>query len=114
MLPRLHGIRDQGGRAKTRSRELANQMIEGLLKLPDVRVWTSSNPSLNAVVVSLQPGSLNPQKLGQLLYEKDKVGTAGRGGQDRCGLRTSPHFHNAPQEVDRHVSAVRRYLKGRV
>jgi len=97
-----------------RSRQLANQLIAGLSKLPDVKVWTSSNPSLNAAVVSFQPGSLNSQKLGQVLYEKDKIGTAGRGGQDRGGLRASPHFYNTPEEVDRLVSAVGRYLKSGV
>jgi selenocysteine lyase/cysteine desulfurase len=94
-----------------RSRALANQLIAGLSKLPDVKVWTSPNPSLNAAVVSFLPGSLNSQKLGQALYEKDKIGTAGRGGQDRGGLRASPHFYNTPEEVDRLVSAVGRYLK---
>jgi isopenicillin-N epimerase len=101
------------GRAaiEQRSRALANQLIAGLSKLPDVKVWTSPNPSLNAAVVSFQPGSLNAGKLGQLLYEKDKIGTAGRGGADRGGLRASPHFYNTPEEVDRLVGAVGRYLK---
>jgi selenocysteine lyase/cysteine desulfurase len=97
-----------------RSRQLANQLIAGLSKLPEVKVWTSPNPSLNAAVVSFLPGSLNSQKLGQVLYEKDKIGTAGRGGQDRGGLRASPHFYNTPEEVDRLVSAVGRYLKSGV
>ncbi|HWI17032.1 MAG TPA: aminotransferase class V-fold PLP-dependent enzyme, partial [Vicinamibacterales bacterium] len=101
------------GRAaiEKRSRELANQLIAGLSKLPDVKVWTSPNPALNAAVVSFLPGSLNSQKLGQALYEKDRIGTAGRGGGDRGGLRASPHFYNTPEEVDRLVSAVSRYLK---
>jgi isopenicillin-N epimerase len=101
------------GRAaiEKRSRELANQLIAGLSKLPDVKVWTSPNPSLNAAVVSFLPGPLNPQRLGQALYEKDKIGTAGRGGGDRGGLRASPHFYNSPEEIDRLVSAVSRYLK---
>ena len=60
---------------------------------------------------SFQPGSMNSQKLGQALYEKDKIGTAGRGGADRGGLRASPHFYNTPEEVERLVSAVARYLK---
>jgi selenocysteine lyase/cysteine desulfurase len=80
-----------------RSRELANQLIKGLSKLPEVKVWTSSNPTLNGAVVSFLPGSLNSQKLGLALYEKDKIGTAGRGGQDRGGLRASPHFYNTPE-----------------
>ena len=101
------------GRAaiEQRSRGLANQLIAGLSKLPEVKVWTSPNPQLNAAVVSFLPGSLNGQKLGQALYEKDKIGTAGRGGTDRAGLRASPHFYNTPEEIDRLVSAVARYLK---
>jgi selenocysteine lyase/cysteine desulfurase len=94
-----------------RSRALANQLIAGLSKLPGVKVWTSPNPSLNAAVVSFLPGTLNSQKLGQALYEKEKIGTAGRGGQDRGGLRASPHFYNTPEEIDRLVGAVGRYLK---
>lgn len=94
-----------------RSRALTQQLIAGLAKLPEVTVWTSPNPALNAAVVSFQPGSLNSGKLGQLLYEKDKIGTAGRGSGDRGGLRVSPHFYNTPEEIDRLVAAVGRYLK---
>lgn len=101
------------GRAaiEQRSRALANQLIAGLSKLPEVKVWTSPNPALNAAVVSFQPASLNAAKLGQVLYEKDRIGTAGRGGADRGGLRASPHFYNSPEEVDRLIGAVSRYLK---
>ena len=101
------------GRAaiEQRSRSLAQQLIAGFSKLPEVKVWTSPNPSLNAAVVSFLPGSLNPANLGQVLYEKDKIGLAGRGQGDRGGLRASPHFYNTPEEVDRLVSAVRRYLQ---
>ena len=94
-----------------RSRALAQQAIAGLSKLPGVKVWTSPDPSLNGAVVSFLPGSLNPGKLGQLLYEKDRIGTAGRGSGDRGGLRASPHFYNTPEEIDRLVAAVGRYLK---
>jgi isopenicillin-N epimerase len=101
------------GRAaiEQRSRALAQQLIAGLSKLPDVKVWTSPNPKLNAAVVSFLPGALNPPRLGQALYEKDKIGLAGRGMGDRGGLRASPHFYNTPAEVDRLVSAVAGYLK---
>ena len=90
---------------------MTQQLIAGFARLPEVKVWTSPNPSLNAAVVSFQPGSLNAGKLGQLLYEKDRIGTAGRGSGDRGGLRASPHFYNTPEEIDRLVSAVGRYLK---
>ena len=94
-----------------RSRALTQQLIAGLSKLPEVKVWTSPNPTLNAAVVSFMPGPLNPPRLGQALYEKDKIGTAGRGMGDRGGLRASPHFYNTPEEIDRLVGAVGRYLK---
>jgi isopenicillin-N epimerase len=97
-----------------RSRALTQQLIAGLSKLPEVKVWTSPNPSLNGAVVSFMPGPLNPPRLGQALYEKDKIGTAGRGMGDRGGLRASPHFYNTPEEIDRLVSAVGRYLKSGV
>ena len=101
------------GRAaiEQRSRSLAQQLIAGLSKLPDVKVWTSPNPALNGAVVSFLPGSLNPPRLGQALYENDKIGLAGRGLGDRGGLRASPHFYNSPQEVDRLVAAISKYLK---
>ena len=104
------------GRAaiEQRSRGLAQQLIEGLSKLPDVKVWTSPNPKLNGAVVSFLPGSLNPPRLGQALYENDKIGLAGRGLGDRGGLRASPHFYNSPAEIDRLVSAIDRYLKAGV
>lgn len=101
------------GRAaiEQRSRALTQQLIAGFAKLPEVKVWTSPNPSLNGAVVSFLPGSLNPANLGQALYEKDRLGLAGRGMGDRGGLRASPHFYNTPEEIDRLVSAVGRYLK---
>jgi selenocysteine lyase/cysteine desulfurase len=101
------------GRAaiEQRSRSLAQQLIAGFSKLPEVKVWTSPNPSLNGAVVSFMPGALNPANLGQTLYEKDRIGLAGRGMGDRGGLRASPHFYNTPEEIDRLVSAVGRYLK---
>ena len=101
------------GRAaiEQRSRALTQQLIAGFAKLPDIKIWTSPNPSLNGAVVSFLPGSLNPANLGQALYEKDRLGLAGRGLGDRGGLRASPHFYNTPEEIDRLVSAVGRYLK---
>jgi selenocysteine lyase/cysteine desulfurase len=45
------------------------------------------------------------------LYEKDKIACATRGGEDRGGLRFSPHFYNSPAEIDRTLGAVTHYMK---
>ena len=101
------------GRAaiEARSRALATQLMAGLAKLPDVKVWTSPQPERRAAVVSFLPGSVNPSKLGALLYERDKIAVAGRGSGDRGGLRASPHFYNTPAEIDRLIAGVARALK---
>jgi selenocysteine lyase/cysteine desulfurase len=101
------------GRAaiEARSRALATQLIAGLAKLPEVKVWTSPQPERRAAVVSFLPGSVNPSKLGALLYERDRIAVAGRGGGDRGGLRASPHFYNTPAEIDRLIAGVARALK---
>jgi selenocysteine lyase/cysteine desulfurase len=44
------------------------------------------------------------------LYQKDRIGCATRSGQDRPGLRFSPHFYNTHAEVDRAVAAIKTYM----
>jgi selenocysteine lyase/cysteine desulfurase len=99
---------------EARARELATHLIEGLSKVPGLTVWTSPNPQLRAAVVSFQPGTVDANKLATALYEKDRIALATRGGQDRAGLRASPHLYNSPAEVDRLVAAIARYTKSGV
>ena len=73
-------------------------------------VWTSPKPELRAAVVSFLPGTLDVGKLATALYEKDKIAVATRGGQDRGGLRVSPHLYNSPAEIDRLLSGLGNYL----
>ena len=104
------------GRAaiEARARELSTQLISGLTKLPGVTVWTSPKPELRAAVVSFLPGTLDAGKLATALYEKDKVAVATRGGQDRGGLRASPHLYNSPAEIDRLLGGLGKYLRSGV
>jgi selenocysteine lyase/cysteine desulfurase len=97
-----------------RARDLSTQLIAGLAELPGVTVWTSPKPELRAAVVSFQPGSLDAGKLSTVLYEKHRIAVATRGGQDRPGLRVSPHLYNNYEEIGRLVGAVGRYLKSGV
>jgi isopenicillin-N epimerase len=94
-----------------RAAELATQLIAGLAKLPGVKVWTSLSPELRGPVVSFLPGTLDSGKLAAALYGKQRIALATRGGQDRAGLRASPHLYNSPAEIDRLIAAVGGYLK---
>jgi isopenicillin-N epimerase len=104
------------GRAaiEQRSRALSQQLMAGLAKIPDVKLWTNPAPALSAAVVSFQPGSLDARKLAAVMYEKDRIAVTTRGGTDRPGIRVSPHFYNSPEEVDRLLAALTKYMKAGV
>lgn len=88
--------------------------MAGLSRLPGVTVWTSPAPELRAAIVSLLPGTLDAHKLATALDENDRVAVATRGGQDRPGIRVSPHLYNSPAEVDRLLGALTGYLNSGV
>jgi isopenicillin-N epimerase len=94
-----------------RARALATQLIEGLSRLPGITMWTAPDPARRAAVVSFVPGSLGAGPLAAALYERDRIAITTRGGQDRGGLRVSPHFYNSPEEIDRLLAALGRYIK---
>lgn len=96
---------------EARSRELAQALIRGLRDIRGVRLWTSLEPERSHSVVSFAVGSLDPQKLQQSLYEKDRIVCATRGGSDRPGIRLSPHLYNTQAEVERALAAVRRAVQ---
>jgi isopenicillin-N epimerase len=98
------------GHIERRSRELAQALNAELRKIDGVKVWTSPDAARSAAVVSFQPGNLDARKLAAALYQRERIACATRGGQDRPGLRFSPHFYNTHAEVDRAVAAVRKYV----
>lgn len=101
------------GRAaiEQRSRALTTQLMDGLAKIPGLTNWTSPVASRRAAVVSFVPGTLDATKLANALYTNDRIGVTTRGGKDRPGIRVSPHFYNTPQEVDRFLAALSKYVK---
>ncbi len=93
-----------------RSRELTSALIDGLWKINGVKIWTSVEAPRRAAVLSFLPGNLDVRKLATALYQKDKIGCATRGGQDRPGIRFSPHFYNTHADVEKTVAAIKRYM----
>jgi selenocysteine lyase/cysteine desulfurase len=102
------------GAIEARSRELAQSLIRGLRDVRGLRMWTSQEPSRAHSVVSFDPAGLDPERVQQSLYEKDKIVCAIRGGSDRPGIRLSPHLYNTQAEIDRALQAVRRTVQAGV
>jgi selenocysteine lyase/cysteine desulfurase len=95
---------------ESHARELAQALIAGLSAMSGVKVWTHPDPARSAGVLAFQPGSLDSRKLARALYESDRITSQPRGGEDRPGLRLSPHMYNTNADVERTLGAVRRYL----
>jgi isopenicillin-N epimerase len=100
------------GRAviERRARQLAQAMIAGLKRLDGITFWTSTDPARSAGIVIFRPRTLDPRKLGAALGENERIICTVRAGEDRPGLRFSPHFYNTMDEVDRSVAAIGKYL----
>jgi selenocysteine lyase/cysteine desulfurase len=106
------GFQQEIGRAAIarRARELAEALIAGLRGLEGITLWTRPDADRSAAVVAFRPGTLDPRRLATALYENDRIAGASRGGEDRPGIRLSPHLYNTMEEVERVVAAVKKYL----
>jgi isopenicillin-N epimerase len=110
----VEALKFQGsiGRAviEKRSRALATRFVDELGKLPGVKMWTPTDPSRRAAVVIFQPGALDVRRLSTALTQQHKLVITARNGQDRPGLRLSPHFYNTHDDVDRTIAAIKGYI----
>lgn len=95
---------------EARARELCQAMIEGLQRIDGVKLWTSPSPGRTGAVVTFQPGSLDSRKLATALYDKHRIVLTPRGGEDRPGLRFSPHLYNLMSEVERTLATIMTYM----
>ena len=93
-----------------RGRELATVLVEELVKVEGVRMWTSRDPALRSGVVTFDPAGLDPGKVVAAL-EADGIVGASRGGSDRPGIRFSPHLYNSFEDVEKAVAAIQRYVR---
>ena len=93
-----------------RARQIGQAFVQELGKINDVKLWTHADPQRTGPVVTFRPGELKSEKLAQVLFEKEGVICAVRGGSDRPGIRFSPHFYNSHREVERVAAAIRRYM----
>ena len=95
---------------EARLRQLSQMLIAELRKLDGVHVYTDPAADRSANLVVFRPATLDPRRLGAVLAEKDGVVATVRGGQDRPGIRVSPHIYNTMEEMERLVGTLKRYL----
>ena len=93
-----------------RLRQLSQFLITELKKLDGVQIYTDPAPGRSANLVIFKPGALDPRRFATALGEKDGVVATTRAGQDRPGLRVSPHLYNTMDEMERVVAATKKYL----
>jgi selenocysteine lyase/cysteine desulfurase len=93
-----------------RLRELGQALMRELRRIDGVRLWTDPAPDRSASIVVFQPGDLDPRKLGEALLEQERIVCTVRAGQDRPGLRFSPHLYNTMEDIERTVAAVRKRM----
>jgi selenocysteine lyase/cysteine desulfurase len=94
-----------------RARALAQALMDGLRRIPGVRLWTDPDPAHSAAIVIFQPGAADPRQLATTLRTSARVVATARGGQHNPGLRISPHIYNTMEEIDAVVAAVRATLR---
>jgi isopenicillin-N epimerase len=104
-------FQDEIGRAniEKRSRELAQRLVAGISALPGVTMYSSTDSTRYAAIMTFKPGNADPRKLVTTLYEKERIACATSGG-GRPGLRLSPHIFNTTEEIDRTIAAVKKYV----
>ena len=93
-----------------RLRQLSQFLITELRKLDGVQVYTDPAPGRSANIVIFRPGTLDSRRFSTALAEKHGVVATLRGGQDRPGLRVSPHIYTTLVEMERLVAATKGYL----
>lgn len=95
-----------------RLRELSGYLIRELKKIDGVEVYTDPAPDRSANLVVFRPGALDPRRFATALATNEGVVATVRAGQDRPGLRVSPHVYNTMAEMEKLVAATRKYVAG--
>ena len=92
---------------EARVRQLANQLKEGLIEIPGVRLQTPMDPSMGAGLTHFSVGEVPMDNVRQGIYDLSgiHIRTSSRG--DVTGCRASTHFYNMPGEVDDLLSSIR-------
>ncbi|HEX9563322.1 MAG TPA: aminotransferase class V-fold PLP-dependent enzyme [Gemmatimonadaceae bacterium] len=105
-------FREAIGRATidARLRQLSRYLMTELRRLDGVTIHTDPATDRSANLVVFKPGTLDVRRFAAALQEQHGVVATLRGGQDRPGLRVSPHIYNTMDEMERLVGGVKQLL----
>ncbi len=99
-------------RIRQRMRELVRHVRGRLTGLAGLRPATPENPALSAAMVAFElPPGIDPVQLRAGLWEQ-RIELPVVERPDRLLIRTSTHFYNTEEEVDRLADALPRLLAG--
>ena len=87
--------------------KLANQLREGLAKIPDVTLYGPEEPEKRTSILSFNIDGQDPEKIVEKL-ERQKIVLAVREIEEKKLVRASPHFFNTESEIDTVLSALKK------
>ena len=87
--------------------KLANQLREGLAKIPDVTLYGPEEPEKRTSILSFNIDGQDPEKIVEKL-ERQKIVLAVREIEEKKLVRASPHFFNTESEMDTVLNALKK------
>ncbi len=100
-----------GHRKEARLRYLQNYWTNKVRGMPNVVLYTPTEPARSCAIANVGIKGMNPTELAKQLLERDKIFTVGVDNGGVNGVRVTPHLFTQPKELDKLVAAISRYAK---
>jgi selenocysteine lyase/cysteine desulfurase len=98
-------------RKEARLRYLQNYWTNKVREMPNVVLYTPSDPSRSCAIANVGIKGMDPSELAKSLLERDKIWTNGVDSAGVRGVRVTPNEFTTPKELDKLVAAIGRYAK---
>jgi selenocysteine lyase/cysteine desulfurase len=98
-------------RKEARLRYLQNHWTNKVRGMPNVVLYTPTDPARSCAIANVGIKGMNPADLAKTLLEKDKIWTTGVDNAGVKGVRVTPHVFIQPKELDKLVAAISKYAK---
>ena len=92
---------------ESRLRAMNDRLREELAAIPEVSLYTSTDPQLAAALTTFRVGEVPPANIVAGVMERERIFIRTVEKPDLDAVRSSVHFYNMPGEVDALIRAVR-------